>query len=58
MKDMKKISQEIVALEKELQLGKNVKINEQKIENILLSLSFTEVLELDEYIQKENLLTK
>lgn len=57
MKDMKKISQEIVALEKELQLGKNVKINEQKIENILLSLSFTEVLELDEYIQKENLLT-
>ena len=57
MKDMKKIAEKIVELEKEMQLDKNVQKNEKKIENILLSLSFEEVLELDEYILKEKLLT-
>ena len=58
MKDMKKISEEIVELEKNIELGKDVQSSQQKIENIILSLSFEDVLKLDDYIFKKNLLTK
>jgi hypothetical protein len=58
MKKIKKIAEQIVELEKNIELGKDVQSSQQKIENIILSLSFKEVLELDDYIFKKNLLTK
>jgi hypothetical protein len=57
-KHLKLLAEKIVLLEKELELGKNVKENQAKIEEIILSLSFEEVLELDNYIFEKNLLTK
>jgi hypothetical protein len=57
-KHLKLLADKIVLLEKELELGKNVKENQAKIEEIILSLSFEEVLELDNYIFEKNLLTK
>ncbi len=56
MKEIKRIAKKIIALEKELKLGKNVKSNEQKIEEIMKSLSLEEMLELDQIIcQKEKI---
>lgn len=57
-KRIKRIAQKIVNLEKELQLGKNVKENQQKIEDIMSSLSVEDMLQIDEYITKKKLLTK
>jgi hypothetical protein len=58
MKKIKKIAEQIVELEKNIELGKDVQSSQQKIENIILSLSFEDVLKLDDYIFKKNLLTK
>jgi hypothetical protein len=52
-----KIANQIVELEKECQLGKNVKENMAKIENIMCTLSILDMLEIDEYITKKKLLT-
>ena len=49
-KHLKIAAQKIVKAEKELLLGKNVQENQQKIENIMSSLSFEDVLLLDDYI--------
>lgn len=51
------LSQKIYKLEREISEGKNVKTNQEKIENIMSTLSFAEVIELDNYIHKK-LLTK
>lgn len=57
-KYIKLVAQKIVKAEKELFLGKNVQENQQKIEKIMSSLSFEDVLLLDDYIQRKKLLTK
>lgn len=57
-KYLKIAAQKIVKAEKELLLGKNIQENQQKIENIMSSLSFEDVLLLDDYIQRKKLLTK
>ncbi len=57
-KYIKLVAQKIVEAEKELLLGKNVQENQQKIEDIMSSLSFEDVLLLDDYIQRKKLLTK
>lgn len=57
-KHLKIAAQKIAKAEKELLLGKNVQENQQKIENIMSSLSFEDVLLLDDYIQRKKLLTK
>ena len=53
MKKIKKIAEQIIELEKNIELGKDVQSSQQKIENIILSLSLKEVLELDDYIFKK-----
>lgn len=57
-KRIKILSSKIVKAEQEIREGKNVKINEDKIKNIMGSLSLEEMLELDEYIHRKKLLTK
>ena len=52
-----RVAKQIVELEKEGQLGKNVKENQAKIENIMSTLSLLDLLEIDEYIMKKHLLT-
>lgn len=63
MKDERKqhikvLARKIVKAEKELQLGKNVKENQRKIEDIMFSLSLEEAIRLDAYISEKKLLTK
>lgn len=63
MKDERKqhikvLARKIVKAEKELQLGKNVKENQRKIEDIMSSLSLEEAIRLDAYISEKKLLTK
>ena len=55
---LKEVANKIYSLELECQEGKNVQENQQKIENIMSSLSFEDVLLLDDYIQRKKLLTK
>lgn len=55
-KEIKCLSEQIVALEKEMRLGKNVKENQDKIENIMSTLSIEEMLQIDDYIIKKQLL--
>lgn len=52
-KNVKKIAEEILKLEKECQQGKNVQENTAKIEEITSTLSFVEMLMIDEYISKK-----
>ena len=49
-KELKKISEEIFSLEKEMQAGKNVKSNMDKIEIIMRGLSFDDILTIDQMI--------
>ena len=56
-KDLKKIAKQIADLEKEIRLGKDVKSAEHQIEVLMCSLSLEDMLELDEYILKNNFLT-
>jgi len=51
------LSEKIVALEKEMRLGKNVQENQDKIENIMSTLSIEEMLQVDDYITKKKMLT-
>lgn len=57
-KHLKIAAQKIMKAEKELLLGKNIKENQQKIEDIMSSLSVEDMLQIDEYITKKKLLTK
>ena len=56
--NIKVLAKKIVKAEKELQLGKNVKENQHKIEDIMSSLSLEEAVRLDAYISEKKLLTK
>ena len=53
-----KIALQIVALENNARLGKNIKEVQNKIEKIMSTLSIEEILEIDDYIISNNLLTK
>lgn len=56
--NIKAIANSIVTLEKQLQLGEDVKENQKKIEDIISSLSIEDMLLIDDYIMEEKLLTK
>ena len=49
-RELKKISEEIFDLEKEMQAGKNVKSNMDKIEIIMQGLSFDDILTIDQMV--------
>lgn len=49
-RELKKISEEIFSLEKEMQAGKNVKSNMDKIEIIMRGLSFDDILTIDQMV--------
>ena len=57
-KNIKTIAEEIARLEKLCQSGANLSKNQDKLEQLILGLSFQEMLEIDEYILEKNLLTK
>lgn len=57
-KRIKKIAEQIVKIEKEMNLGKSDLSNEEKIENIIQCLSFEDLIKIDNYIISNNLLTK
>lgn len=57
-KHIKILAQKIVEAEKEILLGKNVQKNQQKIENIVSSLSFEDMMIMDEFIYEKNILTR
>ena len=57
-KRIEKIAEQIVKIEKEMNLGKSDLSNEEKIENILQCLSFEDLIKIDNYIISNNLLTK
>lgn len=57
-KNIKILALKLTKLEKEIQLGKNVQENEQKIQNIMLNLSIEDMLLIDNYINKKKFLTK
>ena len=60
MKDnLKKIAHKIVALEKEIQNeGKSGKRYFEEMEKLIFGLSIKDMIEIDNYIQENNLLTK
>ena len=47
---LKEVANEIYSLELKCQEGKNVQENMTKIEEIMSSLSLTEVMQIDEYL--------
>mgnify|MGYP003505297267 FL=1 len=57
-KNIKMIAEEIARLEKSYQSKNNVSESLNKLEQIIQTLSLEEMLEIDEYILKEKLLTK
>ena len=50
-KEIKNIAEKIMALELDIELGKNVKSAEQKIVDIMSTLSVFDAFDVDEYIQ-------
>ena len=56
--NIKKLANEIARLEKECQSGNNISDAMRKIEQLTQGLSIEEMLEIDEYILTEKLLTK
>jgi hypothetical protein len=50
--EKRKFAKEILKAEDEISLGKSVKSNQDKIENIMCHLNFAEMLELDDYIMQ------
>lgn len=57
-KEKRELAHKIVKYEKEMRLGKNVKSNEQKIQELISHLNPRELMELDEYIISKNFLDK
>ena len=56
-KRIKILAQKIVKAETEMRLGKDVQENQRKIENIVSSLSFEDMIAVDDYIYRKNMLT-
>ena len=56
-KRIKILAQKIVKAEQEMHLGKDVQENKQKIENIVSSLSFEDMIAVDDYIYRKKMLT-
>lgn len=57
-KHIKILAQKIADLESEIRLGKDVQENQKKIENIVSSLSFEDMIRIDDYIFKKKFLTR
>lgn len=55
---IKILAEKIIEAEKEIELGNNIKKNEDEIYNIMSHLSVEDMLKIDMYIQKNNMLTK
>jgi hypothetical protein len=57
-KHLRNIANKIAKLELQMREGKNVKLIEKEIYDIMCSLSFEEMNYIDEYISRKKLLTK
>ena len=55
-KHIRILAEKVAKAEKERRLGKNVQENEKKIEDISESLTLEEILAIDDYICRKNLL--
>ena len=55
-KHLRNIAKKIAKLEKEIRLGNNVQMNRDKIENIMCSLDFGDIIFIDNYISKKKLI--
>ena len=55
-KHLRNIAKKIAKLEKEIRLGNNVQENRDKIENIMCSLDFGDIIFIDDYISKKKLI--
>ena len=55
-KHLKIIAKKISKLENEIRLGNNVQANRDKIENIMCSLDFGDIIFIDNYISKKKLI--
>ena len=55
-KHLRNIAKKIAKLEKEINLGNNVQVNRKKIENIMCSLDFGDIIFIDNYIMEKKLL--
>lgn len=55
-KHLRNIAKKIAKLEKEIRLGNNVQENRDKIENIMCSLDFGDIIFIDSYIMEKKLL--
>jgi hypothetical protein len=55
-KHLRNIAKKIAKLEKEIRLGNNVQENRDKIENIMCSLNFGDIIFIDNYISKKKLI--
>ena len=57
-KKLKKIATEIATLERQCEKGIDVAIHENKITQIMMSLTLDEMIEVDDYIFQNKLLNK
>ncbi len=55
---LRTLAKKIVELESEIRLGKNVQEYQQKIENIISTLSIEDVVYIDDYIFRKKLFDK
>ena len=55
-KQIKILAQKIAKAETEIRLGRDVQENQQKIENIVSSLSFEDMIAVDNYIYRKKML--
>lgn len=53
---LRNVAKKIAKLEKEIRLGNNVQENRNKIENIMCSLEFGDIIFIDNYISKKKLI--
>lgn len=52
MDNLEQLAKRIARLEREIEQGINISENEEEIEEIMLSISFTDLLQLNELIEK------
>lgn len=57
-KELKKIAQKILKCERKIRKGLNVEENQAQVTELALGLDFEEMLWIDDYIMKQNFLTK
>ena len=55
-KHLRNIAKKIAKQEKEIHLGNNVQVNRKKIEDIMCSLDFGDIIFIDNYISKKKLI--